>query len=59
MTLSLRIKNTNTSTFAARIERNGSIVALLQPQEEAEVALWDGTPLHVVEEPAAAQKASE
>ncbi len=59
MTLSIRIKNTGPSAYAARVERDGSTVALLQPQEETEVTLWDGSPLSVVEEPAAAQKASE
>lgn len=59
MTLNLKIKNNNTATYACKIERQGSVVARLQPQEEDTVSMWDGAPLTITEEPAAAQPASE
>lgn len=59
MTLNLKIKNNNTSTYACKIERQGSVVARLQPQDEQDVSMWDGAPLTITEEPAAAAQASE
>ncbi len=59
MTLSIKIKNVNQANYAARVERDGSVVARLQPQEEAEVTLWDHAPLTITEEPAAVVKAAE
>lgn len=54
MTLTLRIKNTNSATYAAAVHRDDSVVLRLQPGEEGDVSLWDGTPLSIVEEAAAA-----
>lgn len=51
MTLNLKIKNDNTSTYAAKIERQGSVVARLQPQQEQDVTMWEGAPLTITEEP--------
>lgn len=58
MTLSLKIKNTNSGTYAARIERNGATVAVLQPLEEETVTMWDGATLTIIEQPAAAVQAT-
>jgi len=59
MTLNLKIKNTNSTTYAASVSRQGSVVLRLQPGEEGEVSLWDDAPLAIVEEPAAATPSSE
>lgn len=54
MTLSLKIKNTNTADYAVAISRQGSVVARLQPLEEQTVHTWEGAPLTLTEESAAA-----
>jgi hypothetical protein len=59
MTLTLKIRNTNSATYAAAVHRHGSVVLRLQPGEEGEVSLWDDAPLDIVEEPAAAAPNTE
>ncbi len=54
MTLTLKIKNTNSATYAAAVLRHESVVLRLQPGEEGDVSLWDDAPLSIIEEPAAA-----
>lgn len=59
MTLTLKIKNTNSATYTAVVRRHDTEVLRLQPGEEGTVSLWDDAPLAIVEEAAAAAPSTE
>ncbi len=50
MTCSVKIKHTGPDSYAIRIDRQGEQLFVLQPGEEADVTLWSGAPLLLVEQ---------